>query len=242
MKRRYQTTLLAAAVASLLALPAWSTEPSQQEPLGTGEPVQGVQSEPDFKPSGVTDPALEPGAEESLEMGQEDPQTGTDLQMGQDDPQMASGDNPVYELTPNELKSLTVVNPLGEKVGNVKSVVHSKASGDIQAVISSGGILGIGATEVAVPLDELELSADKLLIGATAEDLKARGHYESEAFIELEPGNRPISEFSAFELVPEGEPAPEEPMSQSEDTLPAPSGDALDPAPEQQPLESEPQY
>ncbi|MFC6673846.1 PRC-barrel domain-containing protein [Marinobacterium aestuariivivens] len=118
---------------------------------------------------------------------------------------------------------MEVVDPLGEKVGKIETVVRSKTDSDIQAVVSSGGVLGIGDHKVAVPIDKLELSGDKVEISATEEELQQQEAYAPESFVELEPADRPLSEFSAFEPVPEEEvPIEEAPMSQPQEPIPEP--------------------
>lgn len=105
-------------------------------------------------------------------------------------------------LTPSQLRGTEVLGPSGEEVGTVKAVVRSRDEKNIQAVISAGGMMGMGDREVAVPLSSLRYDGDKLRISATEEQLKARPAYQSEKFVELEPSDQPISEFSAFETVP----------------------------------------
>lgn len=108
----------------------------------------------------------------------------------------------VQGLTPSQLRGTEVVGPSGEEVGTVKAVVRSRDEKNIQAVISAGGMMGVGDRQVAVPLNSLRYDGEKLRISATEEQLKARPAYQSEKFVELEPADQPISEFSAFETVP----------------------------------------
>lgn len=113
----------------------------------------------------------------------------------------------IQNMTPRELEGKDVVGQNGKEIGSVKEVVRSREQGNIQVVISAGGVMGMGDKEIAVPLDQLSLRDDKLHISATEEDLKTRTEYKSEQFVELEPTDRPISEFSAFEPTP-GEATP----------------------------------
>jgi hypothetical protein len=216
MKRTYQRSLLAAAIASLIALPVWSADPvTEQAPLIDESQVQEMQPAPQANDPGLTESAPDLQPEQGPTMGQDDPQT-------------ASSDNPVLQLTPDELKNMEVVDPVGEKVGKVDSIIRSREGGsEIQAVISSGGVLGIGAKEVAVPIDSLELSDDKLQIRTTQEELKSREDYEPNAYVEVEPTDQPLSEFSAFEPVPEEKiPSPDAPMTMpDEQGAPAPGGE-----------------
>lgn len=51
-----------------------------------------------------------------------------------------------------------VVDSAGEEVGEIDDLVVSSESGDIQAVLSVGGVAGIGAKLVAVPFDDLQIA------------------------------------------------------------------------------------
>ncbi len=114
-----------------------------------------------------------------------------------------SAGNPLYAHTPDELRRVEVIDPTGERVGRVKTVVLAPDRESAHAVISSGGFLGFGAKEVLVPLDDLNVTEEnKLQIGATREELQARDDYVPDQYVELHP-ERPISEFSAFEPMQE---------------------------------------
>jgi hypothetical protein len=72
--------------------------------------------------------------------------------------------------------------------------------GCIQAVISSGGLLGFGASEVAVPIDTLELfDQEQLKIQASGEELAAREDYVPDAYVPLAPTDKPLGDFPAVE-------------------------------------------
>lgn len=111
--------------------------------------------------------------------------------------------NPLYSMTPQQLRKMDVVDATGKEIGDVHSVVHGRGDQDIQVIVSSGGMLGIGDKKVAVSLDELQLVDDKLHISATKDELEARGEYVAEQYVELQPADQPISEFSAFEPTPD---------------------------------------
>jgi hypothetical protein len=109
-----------------------------------------------------------------------------------------SSNNPLYTQTPDELWRKDVFDMAGEKVGTIRTVVTSQDRSDAHAVITYGGIMGYGADEILVSLDELRIVNDRLQINDTREALHAREKYSAGAYLELEHG-RPISEFSAFE-------------------------------------------
>lgn len=150
MKRNLHNTLLASAIAALIALPVLAADEASQAP----------------------------GAMSS--MGAE------------------SSNNPLYTHTPDELWRKDVFDTAGEKVGTIRTVVTSQDRKDAHAVITYGGIMGYGADEILVSLDELRIVNDRLQINDTREALHAREKYSAGAYLELRP-DRPISEFSAFE-------------------------------------------
>lgn len=125
---------------------------------------------------------------------------------GQTKPQMRSRmgtSGPVQTMTPSQLRGTEVVGLNGEQIGSVKTVVRSREDKNIHAVISAGGFLGVGDKEITVPLDRMRYEDGKLRLSATEDELKARPAYRSEQYVELQPRDQPISEFSAFETVPE---------------------------------------
>ena len=113
-----------------------------------------------------------------------------------------SKDTLVSVLTPRHLKKMVVIDTAGKTIGNIEDVVRSREDGFIYAVISSGGILGIGAQEVPVPLEELQVRGDKLRIATTRDTMLHWPAYQEDQYVELEPSDKPISEFSAFEVIP----------------------------------------
>jgi sporulation protein YlmC with PRC-barrel domain len=112
------------------------------------------------------------------------------------------GDPLLSALTPQNLEKMEVIDASGEKIGRVEDVVRSREDGFIYVVVSSGGLLGIGAKAIAVPLESLRVQGDALRIATTADDLRSRPEYEEDQYAELDPANQPISEFSAFEVIP----------------------------------------
>lgn len=164
MKISYRKSLLAGAIAVLVATPGWAgTDASKTH--DRMPQAEGTQS---------TNPRM--------------------------DTSRANPGGVVYTMSPRELRGKDVIGPGGDEIGSVKAVVHSRHEKDIQAVISAGGFLGIGDKEITVPLDQLQYVDGKLRISASEEELKAMPEYQPERYVELESGDQPISEFSAFEL------------------------------------------
>jgi sporulation protein YlmC with PRC-barrel domain len=175
MNARFRKTLIAAAIAALMSAPVWAQEEMRGAPGGAPEAETG-------QPMDAAPPAGDQG----------------DRYLA---PQNTGSNNPLYTMTPNDLRRGEVVDATGEKVGNIKTIVLDPNRESIHAVISSGGILGFGAKEIVVSFDELQLADDKVQATATKQELEGRAEYVSEEYVELE-ADKPISEFSAFEPAP----------------------------------------
>lgn len=131
---------------------------------------------------------------------------GQTMHEEQGQPGMAHPSQGVYGKTPKELQGMEIRGTNGNEVATLKDLVVKHDARQIYAVISVGGILGVGAKEVVVPLDELRLQGDQLHILGTKDDLMRRQVYAATQYRELQPENRPIGEFAAFEAQPEGQP------------------------------------
>jgi len=201
-------SLLASSVlAVLIAAPAWATTATQSQlPADVPEdqqaiqdnavqverPIQQVQQGSSAEDSSQPPQALSGRTYAAGESAAEAPAKGA--VMGEE--------NSLYTLTPAELRKMQVLDPSGKEVGKIEAVVRSREQENIQAVITSGGILGIGANEVAVPIDALKLRDDHVELSTSKEILENREEYQPEQYVDLQPEDKPISEFSAFEAVP----------------------------------------
>jgi hypothetical protein len=68
-----------------------------------------------------------------------------------------------------------VVNDQGDTVAEIVDIVKRSDDETVYAVLSVGGFLGIGAKDVAMPLDRLDVGADQdiVLSNATEEELQS---------------------------------------------------------------------
>jgi sporulation protein YlmC with PRC-barrel domain len=80
----------------------------------------------------------------------------------------------------DDLIGRTVIGADGESLGEVNDILLSQ-SGEIErVVVGSGGVLGIGEREVAIPWSDAESSAasDELRVVMTKEDFQGAPEYE----------------------------------------------------------------
>ncbi|WP_014707910.1 PRC-barrel domain-containing protein [Methylophaga nitratireducenticrescens] len=92
----------------------------------------------------------------------------------------------LYDMSADDLNGMEVITSDGEDVGEVQKVVISPDNQDIHAVISVGGLLGLGAKTILISLDEINQKNDKLHAKATLSQLEAMIDYGTEDFVELE--------------------------------------------------------
>ena len=72
-----------------------------------------------------------------------------------------------------------VSNSSGEKIGEVEDLIMTPAKAVSYAIVGVGGFLGIAQHDVAIPVGQLKLKGDKLMLpGATKEGLKALPKFE----------------------------------------------------------------
>lgn len=85
-----------------------------------------------------------------------------------------------YKVRASNLMGKTVRNPQDEEVGEVDDLVITE-DGQVHAIISVGGFLGLGEHLVAVPYNELQPGAegeDYLTYNATKEQLKSQPAFQ----------------------------------------------------------------
>lgn len=115
-----------------------------------------------------------------------------------------TGDNMLYTRSADDLHGKAVIDRTGDKVGEIKRVALAPDRKSAHAVISVGGVLGMGAHDITVSLDQLKPMDDKLQMNATKEEIAALkdATQGADKYVDLK-GNTPISAsivgFSAFE-------------------------------------------
>ena len=179
---RWRVLMASTAIVALTGGNAWAA--------GAGEAQPGAQGS-----GGGYSTGAQHG--ERSQMGQAPGATEQPAPTGAEEPGVSP--SPLYTMTVEELTGKEVVGPQGDKIGKVEDVVTGGPENRVHAIISVGGVLGVGATQVAVPLDELQLQNDKLSIAESEEQLKGRPEYKKEDYVQIEQKDRPLSESAAPE-------------------------------------------
>ncbi|MGA9321852.1 MAG: PRC-barrel domain-containing protein [Xanthobacteraceae bacterium] len=72
-----------------------------------------------------------------------------------------------------------VYNDLNERIGSIDDVIVTTEKSVSYAIINAGGFLAVTMHDVAVPVSQLKLVGDKLVLaGATRDNLKASPPFE----------------------------------------------------------------
>ncbi len=78
-----------------------------------------------------------------------------------------------------QLLGQSVYNDKDEKIGKIEDIILNKERSASYGIVSTGGFLGIGAHDVAIPAKQLELKNARLVLpGATKETLRAMPPFE----------------------------------------------------------------
>ncbi len=162
--------------------------------LGLSTPFMGwtaqTQSEPQSSPgteSGMTPQGGMPSqnstplnpAEKQSTAPSEGSQTNTGTESG-------LGHGAVY---PNQYVDKDVINKKGDKIGEVHKLVINNQTKGVEAVIGVGGLLGVGEKKVALPIEDLQPSSDKVVLNTiqTEDELKQATPYNNTEFRDFEP-------------------------------------------------------
>ena len=122
------------------------------------------------------------------------------------EPQMTPGamgsENPLYNMNAEEIIGKTVVTRDGTELGEIDTLAKKPSEGDnVYAVVTAGGLLGVGGDKVVIDLKDLTLENDKLQTSSiqSKEQLKQQPQFNEEEYVKIEQTDRPISEFAGSE-------------------------------------------
>ena len=153
----------------------------QVEVKPAGEPQVITQQEPlqSGAPPGATTTQQRPGQQQNPPMAAQQPDATGSSNAGGSLLSMRAGD----------LAGMEVENRNDEDIGKVEKIVRDPRTNILHAVVSVGGVFGIGDKKITLQLDEMQLRDDEL-IALTAMDegeLKNRPAYTPADYRELNP-------------------------------------------------------
>lgn len=148
--------------------PQVSVEHGQPEiKIDQPEPEVNVQqAEPEIVVNSA-EPQVEVVKEEpQVEIIKADPEVSVVRQDAEGQPTLSEDERQAQASLMNaqlsDLNGKKVYNSNGEELGEVNEVVTRKSDNELGFILSVGGLLGIGATDVFVPASETQLTGDRL--------------------------------------------------------------------------------
>ena len=101
----------------------------------------------------------------------------------------------LQDMQVNEIAGQSLVNAEGESIGEISAIAMENQTGQPYVIVETGGFLGIGARDVAVPMDQVsQLTEDNnLQANLTEEQLEAIPDYDEQAYTEL-AADQPIGQ------------------------------------------------
>lgn len=120
----------------------------------------------------ATEAQTEPAAEQAEQApeGEHTPQAGQDAERDTEagfeemEPTGAALDPSIASLQVSDVEGMTVVNAEGETLGQVENVLRHNDAGDLHAVVPVGGFWIFGGSDVALPLANMQLEGEKLVL------------------------------------------------------------------------------
>jgi len=167
-----------------------TNEPMQTQKAGAASSSEQAATEP----SKEQQPAMAKKPEAAGATGQAAAPTGSQPQATTGEQQQAAAEPTKTEpkeaaqpsagqLSAQDVIGTEVVNTKGDQVGEIKDLVIDQNQIEY-AVISVGGFLGIGAKQVAIPLDQLKLGKDQtyLMTAETEAQLEKMPEYKEDQY------------------------------------------------------------
>lgn len=120
--------------------------------------------------------------------GQDAGSSTVELQPGGEAPQPAG-----LQAQGQEMVGKALVSRQGEQLGKVDRIVRDKQNDSLSAVIASGGFLGMGEKQIVVPLDQLQMQGDQVLLSTDMDqsELEQMAGYKEENFEPVTDGTGP---------------------------------------------------
>lgn len=175
------TTALATAAALALSTPLWAADSSQADPS-----ARDSQSQVDEMDSQARDEG-DSLSEDGMSGASEEGEAWSD--------EASSESQSAAAINPADYDGKNIVTADGESVGKVSQVVIRNADQSAHVVASVGGFLGMGATEAAIPISQLSLQEDELVLSPeiTKDSLQAGMKYEEAEFSAFEATSDPAA-------------------------------------------------
>src|SRR5690606_12671878 len=122
--------------------------------------------------------------------GMQTPAAGIPQQQDAQVRQAQSSDvNALDEMKISDLEDQQVVNADGKEIGDVERVVIGRDMSNLGVIVNVGGVWGIGAEPVLVPVDQLARVGDQLVWenGKSENEIQQARNYDPNKFLSVSP-------------------------------------------------------
>lgn len=165
---------------------------TQPEPDVTVE-----EAEPDVtvEQTGEPDVTVEQAEDAEVDVNQDEEEQDQERQQS-DQADQNNQENSLMSHQVSDLEGMTVMNQEDEEIGDVQHIAKHDESGDLFAIVSVGGIWGFGATDIALPLNNMQFENDQLVVNTNyGEDEieDSSNDYQEDEYSEVD-GNMTLSE------------------------------------------------
>jgi sporulation protein YlmC with PRC-barrel domain len=142
----------------------------------------------DQRVSGAADYGRENSPDATVAQDQSARQNDPSQQQGiQADDLAGHAQSATADIMAEDIIGKSIVDPAGEEVGDVDSVVRDRISNEKLAVVGLKGVVGSGAKEVVIPLGQIKKSPDgkQLQTQMSRQQIEARPAYQESAYDEV---------------------------------------------------------
>ncbi|MWJ27123.1 hypothetical protein GPM19_02700 [Halomonas sp. ZH2S] len=175
------------------------TQPEPEVHVEQAEPdveIQEAEPEVTVEEQGEAEVQVERSGEVDVEMQREERQQQEDQQQTQTTTQQQATDeqeSSLMSMQASELEGMMVVTSQGEEMGDIDRIARHTQDGQLYGIVSTGGFLGFGAEELAIPLEALGVQGDQLVSQQQRSEEQLRSaaeDYREEDFDEVEGDQR----------------------------------------------------
>ncbi|MBS9402195.1 PRC-barrel domain-containing protein [Halomonas sp. TRM85114] len=136
--------------------------------------IQEAEPEVTVEDTGEPEVTIESSGEPEVTVEDQEQQEEQDQQQEQEQPpeeqeqaqqeESSGSSSALMSMQVSDLEGMTVNNQDGEEIGEVRQISQHNQSGDLYAIVGVGGFLGIGRSDIAMALDEMEMQGEELVL------------------------------------------------------------------------------
>jgi hypothetical protein len=187
------------AVCTGLSMGAWAQDSPDEETQENQTETQQSASEQDtemeaepevtVKDSGEPEVTIESSGDSEMTAEEESQEQPLDEQEPTQQESASSQSSALMSLRVSDLEGMTITNQDGEKIGEVSQISQQNQTGGLYAIVGVGGFLGIGSTDIALDITEIDMQEDELVLktNRTKDEIEESSEeYDEENFTQVD--------------------------------------------------------